>query len=171
MKHTDHVTIFIADEDELVNMALRHEIEKAFATHVITILTFSSVSECGLFMKQRPEIVIMDSRLNDSSRDKNGVTLIDKIKADNPRTQVIMLSVEESIEVAVKALHHGAHDYIVKNEFMFKKLRLSLIQCFTILELRRNMKKQVGLGILTIIIVFLMFGVAVGMRAYAPATF
>jgi len=172
MKKTYHANIFIVEKDELVSMALKHEIEKAFSGYDITIFTFASIAHCELLINYKPHIVIINSRMNESSTEHGTKkSLMDKIKAVNSRVQMIMLSERESADSAVKALHYGAQDYIVKNEFMFKKLRLSLIQCFTILELRSNMRMQVSLGIAAIVLVFLMFGVALGLRAYVPESY
>lgn len=170
MKNTDPVTIFIVDQDELLAMALEHEIEKAFGDRKLDTFRFSSIAACEEALVVKPDVVIIDHSLNkEMPGRKKGVTFIDQLRS-NERIHVIVLTKEENPDVVVSSLHHGVHDYVVKNSYMFKKIRLSLMQCFTILELRRNMRTQVALGIAAIIVVFLMFGVAFSLRTLAPAT-
>ena len=170
MKRKSPITIFIVDDDELMSAALKQEIEQVFLMHPIAVSIFSTGEQCELFMKNKPDLVIVNYDLN-GKRDNsiNGLETIKRVKSTDPHTQVLMLTRSETVEMATLALQYGIHDYIVKNAMLFEKLKLSLMQCITILELRRNMKEQVNLGIYAIIIVFLMFGVALGLRAYTPA--
>jgi DNA-binding NarL/FixJ family response regulator len=170
MKRNSTITVFIVDDDELVSAALKHEIEQVLVMHPVSIRIFSSGEQCESFMKHKPDLVIVDYDLEGKKNNSmNGLETIKRVKSIYPRTQVLMLTRGETAEIAVRALQHGVHDYLVKNNLLFEKLRISLMQCITILELRRNMKEQVNLGIYTIIIVFLMFGVALGLHAYAPS--
>lgn len=169
MKHKSPITIFIVNDNALTASAIKQEIEQLLLLQPVSISIFSTGEQCELFMKNKPDIAIVDYNLNDEQGNvMTGISTIRKIKAIDSRIQVIMLTRNENADIAVQALQYGAHDYIVKNNYLFKKLKLSLLQCITILELRRSMREQVSLGIMAIVVVFLMFGVAVGLHAYSP---
>ena len=56
------------------------------------------------------DIVISDLKLPDMS----GIDILTKVKADSPRTEVILVTGHASAETAVQAMKKGAYDYITK---------------------------------------------------------
>ncbi|MFO7945869.1 MAG: response regulator, partial [Armatimonadota bacterium] len=44
----------------------------------------------------------------------DGIELLEKIKHENPETEVIMITGHGDMDVAVKSLHHDATDFITK---------------------------------------------------------
>jgi two-component system, NtrC family, response regulator AtoC len=63
-----------------------------------------------LLLGERFDIVICDLLLPDM----NGIDILTKIKADSPRTEVILITGHASAETAVEAMKKGAFDYITK---------------------------------------------------------
>ena len=53
---------------------------------------------------------------------------MEKIKTKNPETEVIMISSQEDINIAIQSMKKGAWDYIVKNQNANDNLRNSLKQ-------------------------------------------
>lgn len=49
----------------------------------------------------------------------NGLNTLDIIKQRNADIAVIMLSSQDSIEIAINCMHHLAMDYVVKSETAF----------------------------------------------------
>jgi two-component system OmpR family response regulator len=75
-------------------------------------------------LADRPDIVILDYQLNGIDRDAmHGIDTLDRIKAFDPTIPVIMLSGQDSIDVAVNCMHHKAYDYVVKSETAFVRLK------------------------------------------------
>jgi len=60
----------------------------------------------------------------------NGLETLDKIKAINPNIPVIMLSSQDSIDIAVDCMKHSAYDYIVKSETAFFRLQKAITSYF-----------------------------------------
>ncbi len=76
-----------------------------------------------IFKKENPDLVISDIRMPEM----DGVTLLEKIKAESPSAKVILLTAYGSVEDAVKAMKKGAFYYLTKPvnleelEFLVKK--------------------------------------------------
>jgi two-component system nitrogen regulation response regulator NtrX len=62
--------------------------------------------------KRRPNLVIVDVWLGENDRD--GLRILDLIKKEYEYVPVIMMSGHGTIETAVSAIKHGAHDFIEK---------------------------------------------------------
>ena len=54
---------------------------------------------------------------------------VDRIKEISPETVVIMISDEEDMESALKALRYGAYDYVMKDRFAFAHIEASVKKC------------------------------------------
>lgn len=169
MEAKDRITIFVIDDDKMLTMALKNDIEKTFAQYHAVVSTFEAGEQIDSFANSRPDVVIVDYHLNSKYKDAmNGVKVIDMIRKESPDTEVIMFTSEEHAEIAVKALHHGAHDYIVKNDFMFRKLNMSVMQCIKLKQLKADVKSQkIKTNILAISLT-LMAGALIALQIWAP---
>jgi two-component system OmpR family response regulator len=116
--------IFLVEDDELY----KRLIENAIRRHVnVTIRSFSVGEICLRNMDLNPDIVILDHNLDGTYQDAlSGLDILKTIKRDYPKVQVILLSGQDDLEVAVEALHSGAKDYIVKNKTAFIRLENSI---------------------------------------------
>src|SRR5690606_33118267 len=65
-----------------------------------------------------PDVVTIDYRLPDM----DGDTLLKKIKVFNKDIEVIVISEQDEIEVAVELLKKGASDYLVKSKTIKERL-------------------------------------------------
>ena len=63
--------------------------------------------------EKMPEVVLLDLNLPDS----HGAETFRKVLAQAPDVPVVILSGQDDESLAVKALHQGAQDYLVKGEF------------------------------------------------------
>jgi DNA-binding NtrC family response regulator len=64
-----------------------------------------------------PDIVFLDYYLNSVVKDAmDGLDVLVEIKKILPETDVVMLSGQDKIQVAVEVMKYGAFDYIVKGE-------------------------------------------------------
>ncbi|MFT5250250.1 MAG: DNA-binding NtrC family response regulator [Flavobacteriales bacterium] len=59
-----------------------------------------------------PDIVLLDHHLGSMK----GIDVLKQIKSINPNIQVIFLSAQEKLHVAISALKYGAYDYVEKND-------------------------------------------------------
>ena len=89
-----------------------------------------------------PDLVLLDIMLPDIS----GIDLLKEIKQRNSETPVIMLSAQESIDVALKTIKLGAADYFSK-PIDFPKLELAIKNALKLAALSReveNLQESIG---------------------------
>ncbi len=97
--------LIIDDEQELVTaLTERLNLRGYEANGVI------SLSEAINFIKQIPDVIILDIGLQDT----DGLEVLKRIKEINPSIQVIMLSGYGDTERINKSLQSGAFDYLIK---------------------------------------------------------
>lgn len=138
---TDNITIFIVDDDKLLAHALKNEIRNHFEEENVQVLTFEAGELCEPFLKNKPDIAIVDYHLNSRFKDaRNGVEIIEMIKKQSPDTEVILFTRDDNLGLAVEAFQNGANEYVIKNEYMFRRLNVALMQCLKFRELKLEVK-------------------------------
>ena len=111
--------IFLVDDEPIQTEMLKDYIAERF---LYDIKIFDNGEEAIAQMHLHPEIVVLDYHLNSHKPDaQNGVDILKKIKEGYPETQVIMLSGQDTLQVAVDSMKYGAYDYIVKGETAFSR--------------------------------------------------
>jgi len=121
MKDKNKIKLFLVDDDAVFLKLL--EIE--FVEHSsFCVETFMTGEQCIAGLTQNPDVIILDYHLDGNDKHAiNGLITMDRIRAINPTIPVIILSCQDKIEVAVNCMHHGAHDYVVKSETAFLRLK------------------------------------------------
>lgn len=146
------INIFIVDDNKVFTLALKADIENAFKEMPIMIYTFETGEKCmEMFQEIVPEFVILDYHLdNQHPEAANGIQVLDWIKKENSSTNVVILTVDDNIDIALKSFQHGASDYVVKTNTQFRKINYSLINLFKMMEAKSYAKryKQMVVGIL-----------------------
>jgi len=147
--------VFLVDDDPMQTQMLKDHLNQKLN---VDVLTFTTGEDCLANIDQNPEAIVLDYHL--SSVDKsaqNGIDILQKIKKVNSDIEVIMLSGQDKIEVAVETMRHGAFDYIIKNESAFLRAENILLNIFKGLRLQENLKNYkkavmfLSLGIIVII--------------------
>ncbi len=120
MNSDKKINFFLVDDDALFLKSLEIEfLENAN----FEISTFVTGELCLANLHLKPTIIILDYFLDGIDKHAmNGIETLDKIKAIDDSIQVIMLSSQDSIDVAVSCMHHKALDYVVKSETAFLRL-------------------------------------------------
>lgn len=120
MALSDKRYVFLVDDEPIQNEMLKDFLSERY-TYEIKI--FESGEEAMTNMHLHPEIIVLDYHLNAHLNDaKNGVEILKDIKDQYPETQVIMLSGQDKIDVAIDTMKYGAFDYIVKGESAFSRI-------------------------------------------------
>lgn len=101
--------IFVVEDNELYAHLLVHTLS---LNPDFEIKNFYSAKEFLSHLNENPDVVTLDYRLPDS----NGIELLQKIKGQNPETEVVIISEQDAIETAVGLIKAGAYDYIVKTK-------------------------------------------------------
>ncbi|MCM8776114.1 MAG: sigma-54 dependent transcriptional regulator, partial [Candidatus Omnitrophica bacterium] len=113
-------TILLADDEKNTREGLRQFLE----SQDWDVVTASDGEEAwGEYLRTKPDVVLADVKMPKM----DGVTLLEKIKAKDPSSAVILLTAYGTVEDAVKAMKKGAFYYLTKPinleelEFLVKK--------------------------------------------------
>jgi two-component system OmpR family response regulator len=112
-------TIFIVDDDPMQSSMLKDYLSKysTFAIHV-----FNSGEECIKNLSLEPQVIFLDYNFDLAGKNAmDGIDILKEIKAQKPLTEVVMISGQDRIDVAVNTMKYGAFDYIVKSESAFHR--------------------------------------------------
>lgn len=136
------LNIFIVDDNKLLVISLKKYLENRFGSSV-NITTFNDGESCLEHINGNTNIVILDYFLDGANMNaKNGIEILREIKKRNPKTEVIMLSCNEDVAVAIESFKSGARAYIVKGDNSLGKI-ISLINK-TITAPIRNIVREFG---------------------------
>lgn len=126
------IRIFVVDDDEIYVARLSYYLS---LNPEYQVKKFYSAKSLTSSLHEKPEIITLDY----SMPDINGDTLLSQIKELSPETQVIIISGQEDIKVAIDLFKKGVHDYIVKDADTEQRLWMA------IQNLRENfaLKKEV----------------------------
>ncbi|MFM7078255.1 MAG: response regulator [Bacteroidota bacterium] len=154
-------TIFIVDDDPVLAEMLKDHLSK-MTSYKIQI--FETGEDCLKQMDQKPGIVFLDFYLNSVNKDAmDGLDILQEIKKIDPEVDVVMLSGQDKIEVAVKTMQYGAFDYIVKGESSFYRAEKAVFNIYRFKKLQGNAdtyKKlsiylAIGFGLLALLVMWL----------------
>ncbi len=115
------IKIFIVEDDKFYANLVREKLKLSNFQNVIIFETGESFID-NLF--RNPDVVILDYSLGNT----NGLDLLKKIKSVNPDIQVIFLSGQEEMNVAINSLKYGAFDYLEKDEESLERLVFILMR-------------------------------------------
>jgi two-component system, OmpR family, response regulator len=120
MNKDKKIKIFLVDDDVLFLKLLKIEF---LQSGDFEVETFETGELCLANLHKKPDVVILDYHLNSIDLDAmNGIDILDEIKAYDSNIQVVILSSQDSINVAVNCMHHKAFDYVVKSDTAFLRL-------------------------------------------------
>lgn len=138
MNNENKIKLFLVDDDALFLKAL--EIE--FLQHAdFAIETFATGELCLEHLSNNPDVIILDYHLNGiDKKAMNGVETLDKIKSYDSDIPIVMLSSQDSIDVAINCMHHRAFDYIVKSETAFIRLQKTISAIFSYRKMEKELK-------------------------------
>lgn len=156
MLEKNRYVIFLVEDDEMYRQMLQDHFRGNFKKNV-EVHAFPGGETCLDNMSMNPDIVILDYNLDKSGpAAMNGIDVLKRIKAARPETQVIMLSGQDKIQVAVDTLKFGAYDYVVKSESAFLRAQNIIRNLIYNVNLRYWLKLQklltwVLMGVIVII--------------------
>lgn len=110
------LTVLIIDDDAIC----REAVKRHLAAHYCLHFSDSVAAARTAIAAENPDCVLLDFRLPDG----DGLALLPDLVAQ--RIPVVMCTSQGNEELAVRALHEGADDYIVKNALNRPMLRRSI---------------------------------------------
>jgi len=161
--------VFLVDDDATHNQMLKDHLSSKLN---IQITTFTSGEDCLRNLDQNPHIVVLDYNLDgDSKSRQNGLEVLKKIKTASPATEVIMLSGQDKIEVAVETMKNGAFDYVIKNASAFVRAQNVITNVFKGIKLQENLKAYkfstfilAGVIVLIIVVAIILYATGVAVK-------
>lgn len=153
--------IFVVDDDPVLAEMLRDHLAKMTSYEV---RIFSTGEDCLKSINEKPGIVFLDFYLNSVNKNAmDGLDVLREIKEASPETDVVMLSGQDKIDVAVNTIKYGAFDYIVKGESAFYRAEKAVFNIYRYKKLQGNATKYrnlslwlaIGLCILVIVVMWL----------------
>ena len=153
--------IFIVDDDPVLAEMLKDHLSKmtSYKIHI-----FETGEDCLKHMDQKPGIVFLDFYLNSVNKDAmDGLDVLQEIKKIDSEVDVVMLSGQDKIEVAVKTMQYGAFDYIVKGESSFYRAEKAVFNIYRFKKLQGNADTYkrlsiylaIGFGLLAVLVMWL----------------
>lgn len=104
------------------NESLRNILKEAFEIENYSITLSESAEDAEKFLKEKNfDIVITDLKLPEN----DGIYVLEKVKKQNPDTEVIIITAYGTIDKAVDAMKKGAQDFITK-PFSIDHIRLQV---------------------------------------------
>lgn len=126
-------TVLIVDDDK----ALRSFLSSILEDEGYEVLLAATGAEGEALLQAKPiDVVLVDLRLPD----EDGISILRKIKREEPDVQVIVLTAFGAVESAVEAMKLGAYDYINK-PFDVSELRLIIERALKELAMRREIER------------------------------
>jgi two-component system OmpR family response regulator len=155
--------IFIVDDDPVLAEMLKDHLTK-MTSYEISV--FETGEDCLKSLSSKPGIIFLDFYLNSVNKDAmDGLEILQEIKKEDPEVDVVILSGQDKIEVAVKTMQYGAFDYIVKGESAFYRAEKVVFNIYRFKKMQSNASKYkylsiwlaIGFGILAILVLWLQF--------------
>lgn len=173
MSKRNEINIFIVEDNKVFSLALKADIETAFTNMPIQIHSFESGESCmKKFREEKPQVVILDYNLDSINPGAaNGIKILERMKRENKATNVIILTSEDSLDIALKSFKHGASDYVVKTETKFRKINYSLFNIFKMMEAKRDAIRYKNLAGGLCLCLALIVGGAIATQIFEPTFF
>jgi DNA-binding NtrC family response regulator len=130
-------TILVAEDETLLRKILAGLFEGE-GYRVVTAATGREALE--RFGAEPVDLVVTDIRMPEME----GIELLERLKAIDPETPVVVMTAFSSVESAIAALRMGAYDYVVKpfvNEDLLRSVRNALRQRELALE-NRSLRRE-----------------------------
>jgi DNA-binding NtrC family response regulator len=149
--------IFLVDDEPIQNEMLKDYLSERFQ---FQFKTYDSGEAAMKDMHLNPEIMVLDYHLNAHlPKAQNGVEVLKQVKEAHPAVEVIMLSGQDKIEVAVDSMKYGAYDYVIKGETAFARME-NIINRVNELKTTQSVNKTYK-GIITMLVASLVLIIAI----------
>jgi DNA-binding NtrC family response regulator len=130
---TSPIRLLVVDDDDhlremLVKWAERHGMRVTAAASAEEALANTTQTCC--------DVALLDLHLPGLS----GLDLLDRLKAEQPEMEVLLLTAHGSIETAIQAMKRGAYDYLTK-PFQFAEVEVHVQKAFEKVQLQRRQRQ------------------------------
>jgi two-component system OmpR family response regulator len=162
MRDNKTYTVALVDDNKMFLDTLKASLLTKFGK-VLSVYEYDSGEACIQNIDNHPDIVVLDYYLNSAEHPDamNGIKLLKEIKSHSKDIMVIMLSGQDTMQVAIDAIKHGAYDYIAKSESAFIRIQNTISNGMeNISSARKNGKYftwNISLAVIILLIVTIDF--------------
>lgn len=156
--------VFIVDDEPMHAQMMEDHLRSKYPN--FEIYQYTTGEECNENMDKNPGIVILDYHLDAIHKNaRNGLQVLEHLKK-NYDCDVIMISGQDKIDVAVECMRTGAYDYVVKNETSFHRTETAIDRLFkhrSVVEELNKYKRNnriLTYGIISIVLLTIMLTLA-----------
>jgi two-component system, NtrC family, response regulator AtoC len=126
--------VYIVEDDKWYAEFLRHHVEMNPENQVEIFDNGKSYEKA---LVHKPDVVCLDFNLPDDT----GERLLKLTKASNPNSEVVIISGQEDIKVAIELMNLGAYDYILKDDETSTRIWSTLVKIKEKSELLSEVKE------------------------------
>ena len=123
----NRTSVFIVEDDEMFLKSVQHNLAQNRSLDIRVFSDGESAIKAFDTAAKKPHVVILDYFLStDNTSKKSGLDVLKHIKSEKKiakKVEVIILSGQEDVEVAVNSVEAGAYDYVVKNRSAFLRVQ------------------------------------------------
>lgn len=167
MAKKDAYTVFIVDDDTKTLTMMKHYLEKN-SEYKLDIHSFATGEDCLNKLGLEPDVVVLDYYFNAiDQKAKNGMDILRQVKSRSPQTDIVMLSGQDNMEVALDTIREGAYDYIIKNDSAVMRTQITTDKILHA-KSREKQLQEYKKGLKITLIVMVIFIIAmIGFVVYA----
>jgi DNA-binding NtrC family response regulator len=126
-------TILVVDDEHLIRWSLEQQLRREGYS---ILLAETGAEALQKVQAETPDLVLLDVRLPDA----DGLEILERLRASDSESLVIMITAHGGVESAVRAMKLGAHDYIIK-PFDMEELKLTVKKALETKALRREVAR------------------------------
>lgn len=116
--------VYLVDDDDMYLKTAVHTLSQNRSFDIKSFTSGEKALEAAKIAKRKPNVIVLDYFLNtEESSAISGLEILKQVKQEKINTEVIMLSGQENIDVAVNSVKYGAYDYVVKNKSAFIRVQ------------------------------------------------
>ncbi len=122
MGKTAHKTVLLIENDPAQTRIIRAMFEDQ-GSHSFKLTHVECLADAETFLARNPvDIILLDLGLSDSE----GLGAVSRARAAAPHVSIVLLSSLDDEPKAIQAIHWGAQDYLIKDQFEPRKLMRAL---------------------------------------------
>jgi DNA-binding NtrC family response regulator len=157
-------SVYIVEDDMFYATILNEELKRSGITDT---KLFYDAKSFFKHINEAPDIVLLDHKLGE----ENGIDVLKKIKSYNPNIEVVFLSGQEDLSVAVNALKFGAYDYVEKNANAFPRVKRLVVRIRKLRQIIKENKELQRAKNIAITSVAALLGVLIFLNFKYPRVF
>ncbi len=135
---TAEVSVLLVEDNPGDQLLIKEHLDDVDST-TYRLTTCCNLAEAlSTLKKEEFDIIILDPGLPDSS----GLDCLKNIRITNSHIPIILLTVNDSDEMGLKAIQNGAQDFLNKNELTLQNLNKSIMYAINRKSLEQNLTRS-----------------------------